>query len=95
MQDFAIILETKIELTWQEKYGSLKINLPWSHDRMFLPLVQIYENLAKKIGLSVRKNTHINKSAGELALVIIVVNTLSLNSLWKKRYITNYDWDNC
>ena len=48
---------------------------------MFLPLVQIYENLAKKIGLSVRKNTHINKSAGELALVIIVVNTLSLNSL--------------
>ena len=51
---------------------------------MFLPLVQIYENLAKKIGLSVRKNTHINKSAGELALVIIVVNTLSRQFMKEK-----------
>ena len=84
MQGFAIILETKIELTWQEKYGSVKINLPWSHDRIFLPLVQIYENLAKKIGLSARKNTHINKSARELALVIIVVNTLSQQFMKEK-----------
>lgn len=51
---------------------------------MFLPLVQIYENLAKKIGLSVRKNTHINKSARELALVIIVVNTLSQQFMKEK-----------
>ena len=51
---------------------------------MFLPLVQIYENLAKKIGLSVRKNTHINKSAGELALVIIVVSTLSRQFMKEK-----------
>ena len=51
---------------------------------MFLPLVQIYENLAKKIGLSVRKNTHINKSAGELALVIIFVNTLSQQFMKEK-----------
>ena len=51
---------------------------------MFLPLVQIYENLAKKIGLSVRKNTHINKSAGESALVIIFVNTLSQQFMKEK-----------
>ena len=51
---------------------------------MFLPLVQIYENLAKKIGLSVRKNTHINKSAGELPLVIIFINTLSQQFMKEK-----------
>ena len=51
---------------------------------MFLPLIQVYENLAKKIGLSVRKNTHINKSAGESALVIIFVNTLSQQFMKEK-----------
>ena len=44
---------------------------------MLLPLFQSYENLAQNIGLSVRKNTHINKSVGELTLIIIFANTPS------------------